>query len=120
MKLLPTVSEIIKKKNKRKRRLQNTLEILKTILKDLGALKIILFGSFARDEIDVYSDLDLLVIMPSNMTGKEWMNLIYETIEVGTGTDIIVYNFEEFNDKRPTSSFLDNIIKNGKVIYEKT
>jgi predicted nucleotidyltransferase len=110
VKLLPTVSEIIEKKNKRKRRLQNTLE----------RLKIILFGSFLRDEIDVYSDLDLLVIMPSNMTGKEWMNLIYETIEVGTGTDIIVYNFEEFNDKRPTSSFLDNIIKNGKVIYEKT
>lgn len=40
-------------------------------LKKLGALKIILFGSLIHGDVDVNSDLDLLVIMPNTKSGKE-------------------------------------------------
>ncbi|MCS7202697.1 MAG: nucleotidyltransferase domain-containing protein [Dictyoglomus sp.] len=40
-------------------------------LKKLGALKIILFGSLVHGDVDVNSDLDLLVIMPNTKSGKE-------------------------------------------------
>lgn len=70
------LKEILQKKEERKAKLQASLNSIVTQLKGIGALKIILFGSLARDDIDVRSDLDLFVLMPSNRTGKEWMNLI--------------------------------------------
>jgi predicted nucleotidyltransferase len=113
------LKEILQKKEERKAKLQASLNSIVTQLKGIGALKIILFGSLAKDEVDVRSDLDLFVLMPPDRTGKEWMNLIYEKIERRIASDIIVYNQKEFREKLPTSSFLQNILK-GKVIYEKT
>ncbi len=43
----------------------------------MGAQKIILFGSLASGDVDVNSDLDLFVLMPSAKTGKEWTDIIY-------------------------------------------
>lgn len=114
------LKKILRRKEKRKDRLQTSLNSIIRQLKDIGALKIILFGSFAKGDIDVYSDLDLFVFMPSTKTGKEWMNLIYENIERRVASDIIVYNQKEFDERLPTSSLLQNIINSGKVVYEKT
>ncbi|AFC99938.1 Nucleotidyltransferase domain protein [Methanocella conradii HZ254] len=87
-------------------------------LKRLGALKIIVFGSFAQDKVDVYSDLDLFVIMPSTRTGKEWMKIVYDSIDRTVESDIIVYNDKEFDEMLPKSTFLQNVVR-GKVVYEK-
>lgn len=114
------LEEILKKKEDRKIKLQTSLDSIVSQLKRFGALKIILFGSFAKGEVDVHSDLDLLVIMPATKSGKEWMKFIYEKVERGCASDIIAYNQEEFEDKLPKSSFLRNILSFGKVIYEKT
>lgn len=108
------------KKEDRKIKLQTSLDSIVSQLKRVGALKIILFGSFAKGEVDVHSDLDLLVIMPATKSGKEWMKIIYEKVERGCASDIIAYNQEEFEDKLPKSSFLRNILSFGKGIYEKT
>ncbi len=112
------LDEILQRKKERKARLQEALESLVSQLKNLGALKIIVFGSFARDQVDVNSDLDLFVLMPSTKTGKEWMDIIYDTVERKVASDIIVYNDEEFRERLPVSTFLQNVVK-GKVVYEK-
>ncbi len=112
------IKDILRKKEARKRKLQESLYSLVRSLKELGAEKIILFGSLARGEVDVNSDIDLFVIMPSFKSGKEWMNLIYGKIEKGVAATIIAYNQEEFSQKLPSSHFLGNILK-GKVVYEK-
>lgn len=114
-----SLQEIRARKEQRKKALQKALKEMTRQLKTLGALKIILFGSFAEGEVDVHSDLDLFVLMPSTKTGKEWMSLIYGNIERGIDSDIIVYNQSEFHKKLPTSSFLQGILK-GRVVYEKT
>ena len=116
---MPTLKEIIKKKTERKKRLQISLDLLIKQLKEHGALKVILFGSMVKDEIDVDSDIDLFVIMPQNKSGKEWMDFIYKSFERGISSDIIVYNKNEFEAKFPTSSFLQDIISSGRIIYEK-
>jgi predicted nucleotidyltransferase len=105
-------------KEKRGAKLQAILNSLVKELGTLGALRIVLFGSFSRGEIDVGSDLDLLVIMPSGKTGKEWRDLIYGTVERTAGVDLIVFNEKEFHENLPRSAFLRNAIK-GKMIYEK-
>jgi len=86
----------------------------------LGALKVYIFGSYVRDEIDVNSDLDLLVIMPSTKTGKEWTSYIYNNVKRDISSDIIVFNDNEFKNQLPTNSFLKNIINSGRLVYEKT
>ena len=105
-------------KKKGEARLQEALESIVGQLKKLGALKIIVFGSFAHDKVDVNSDLDLFVLMPSTRSGKEWLDIVYDTIERSVASDIIVYNDREFRERLPTSAFLQNVIK-GKVVYEK-
>lgn len=112
------LKEILEKKDKRKAELKSRLDSIEKQLIDMGALKIILFGSLVNDETDIHSDLDLLVIMPSIKSGKEWMDFIYENLERGCSSDIIVFTAEEFEKRLPESSFLNEVINTGKVIYE--
>lgn len=112
------IKEIIERKEQRKVRLQKSLDLIVSHLRDMGALKIILFGSLEKGDVDVNSDIDLFVLMPTTKTGKEWMNVIYSTVERKVAANIIVYNEAEFTEKLPSSSFLENVLE-GRVIYEK-
>ncbi|MBD3215096.1 MAG: hypothetical protein GF311_20985 [Candidatus Lokiarchaeota archaeon] len=114
------LASIREEKKKRKNNLQKALNNILNQLKENGALKVFLFGSFNEENIDLYSDLDLLVIMPNSKTTKEWINLIYSTLERRIAMDLVIFNEEDFKNMLPKSSFLDSIIKEGKIIYEKT
>jgi predicted nucleotidyltransferase len=74
------LNEITLKKQAREAKLRSSLAVIINQLKNLGALKIILFGSFSREEVDTHSDFDLLLIMPSSKSGKEWMDIVYDTV----------------------------------------
>jgi len=113
------LQEILRRKAERKARLQAALDSIVSQLKEMGALKVILFGSLADGHVDIWSDLDLFVIMPSTKTGKEWIDLVYDKVERNIAADIIVYNEREFNQRLPQSRFLQHILK-GMVVYEKT
>jgi len=113
------LKEILQKKKEREERLKSSLDSVVRQLGGLGALRIILFGSLAKEDIDVSSDLDLLVIMPPDKSGKEWMRLVYENVDRGVASDILVYNHRELEESLATSSFLRGILDSGKIIYEK-
>ncbi len=113
------LKEILRKKMEREKRLEASMVSITEQLAALGALKVILFGSLATGTVDVYSDLDLLVIMPSTKTGKEWMEIVYGNIEREIDADIIVYNQQEFRERLPSSSFLRHALSYGRVVYEK-
>lgn len=112
------LSQIQGRKERRRVKLQETLDSLLRDLSALGALRIILFGSFARGEVDVSSDLDLLVIMPSERTGRQWRDLIYDKLERTGAVDLIIFSEKELAENLPSSSFLRRAVK-GKVVYEK-
>lgn len=113
------LAQILGRKAERETQLRSSLDSIADQLKAMGALRIVLFGSLAEGEVDVRSDLDLLVIMPLAKSGKEWSRLIYDTVERGVDSDIVVYNQEEFAEMIPASSFLRDVMESGKVIYEK-
>lgn len=113
------LKEILQRKAEREEKLKSSMESITKQLMALDALKVILFGSLARGDVDVYSDLDLFVVMPSTKSGKEWLKLVYENVERGVDTDIIVYNQEELEERLPTSSFLRHVLNCGRVVYEK-
>ncbi|MGQ9720929.1 MAG: nucleotidyltransferase domain-containing protein [Candidatus Jordarchaeum sp.] len=114
------VGKILQNKERRRVTLNSSLNSIINELAKMGALKIILFGSLVKGEVDVYSDLDLLIIMPNSRSGKQWMRLIYGSLSREVASDLIVYNEEEFEEKLPISRFLQSIVNSGRVVYEKT
>lgn len=114
-----TLQKIKFRKDMRKRALERELEKIKKQLVYMGALRIILFGSCAHGNIRSWSDLDIISVMPSTRTGKEWMKKINNEIDREVGCDILAYTMEELEKTIPVSRFLRHALKTGRVIYER-
>ncbi len=103
----------------RRKQLEYALEEIIRKLKEMGALEIIVFGSYVSDTIRRWSDLDVLAVMPSTKSGKEWLKEIYDKVDVGVAADILPFTEEELKIKTETSSFVRYALKTGRVVYEK-
>ena len=115
----PTLRDIRERKAIRKKKLEASLQTIVKQLKQMGALKIVLFGSFAEGDVHSWSDLDIICIMPSTHSGKEWMRRIYDEVDRDVDCDILAYTSEEFEKTLPISRFLRYAIKTGRIIYER-
>jgi predicted nucleotidyltransferase len=114
-----TLERLRSQRAERKRQLENALEEIVQKLKDVGALKIVVFGSYVSGIIRRWSDLDIIVLMPPTMNGKEWFKEIYDKIDARVAADILPFTERELKAKIETSSFIRYALKTGKVIYEK-
>lgn len=105
--------------------MQELTKKIKAIVQDLKAYepqKIILFGSAARGEADTYSDLDIVII---KKTDKPFLKRLVEVVEFlrldSPCADIFVYTPQEFKKmKEEENPFIEQVLKNGKIIYEKS
>ena len=94
---------------------------VRRIVENNNPQKIILFGSYATNNFNEHSDLDLLIIketnLPSHKRGREIRkNLRGLKIPI----DIVVYTPEEIKEwKEERHSFISKILKEGKIIYER-
>jgi predicted nucleotidyltransferase len=113
-----TLRSILERKEQRWKTLERHLPRIVEQLEALGALKVILFGSFVRGDVGLGSDLDLIAIMPSSLSSREWIRKIYAEIERGIACDILAYSEGDLQAMLPTSHFLRHVLKEGKVIYE--
>jgi len=114
-----TLQTIRERKEKRRQLLKNELERISGQLKAMGALRIIVFGSYAEDHVRSNSDLDVIAIMPSTMRGKDWMGKVYSEIDRNVDCDILCYTQEELENLIPVSRFVRRALDTGKVVYEK-
>lgn len=95
-------------------------QIAKRIVQQFHPERIIAFGSYARGEHDLDSDLDLLVVMQTDKAFAE------RTVEVDSifglrdwAMDVVVYTPEEFNQQQHVWGTLAATVKaEGKVLYE--
>ena len=98
------------------------IEFLKTKIVEVGNPdKIILFGSHARGTATEDSDVDLLVIGPSNLPKRD-RELGFRTALSGSGIpyDLIALTPEEVEARlRIRGPFIQEILSTGKVIYER-
>jgi predicted nucleotidyltransferase len=81
---------------------------------------IILYGSVARREAHVESDIDILIISPDKMkTYDKASEIRYELdLKYGTMTTILVYTPEEFEQSLSLGSpFLKEVLKEGQALY---
>ncbi len=110
------VQELINVKRKERiEMLNNELERIREELISLGAVKIILFGSAVRNELGIFSDLDIIAVMKSDLSFIDRVKHVYEIIKPRSA-DILVYTPEELKEERP---FITNALKGSRVIYEK-
>jgi len=82
--------------------------------------KIVLFGSLARNHVHEWSDIDLLVIKQTDKRPIERTMELVRLVQPKVGIDLFVYTPEEYDILlRERYSFLLNILKTGKTVYEK-
>lgn len=98
-------------------RVQKVIECIKKYEPE----KIIIFGSYVRDELDEYSDLDFVVIKSTEKRFLERLIEVGKLIDNELGkVDVFVYTPEEFERMVECENpFIENVLKEGKVIYEK-
>lgn len=78
-------------------KLQAEVQRLTKALVSLGAMKVILFGSLARGRADLFTDIDLLVVMNSDEPFVERVARLYKGVAPEIATDLLVYTPEEFH-----------------------
>ncbi len=109
------------KKLKESREYAKLLEqSIKIILDKLSGRvqKISVFGSYARGRRDLFTDLDILIIMKSQKPFLERTKDIYGLLSLPVDADILCYTPEEM-EKMKKRAFMKNILKQEVVLYEK-
>lgn len=105
----------------RKKSLLEELDrIVEVIKAQYGPEKIVLFGSLAGGEVHEWSDIDLLVIKNTAKRPIERNIELFKLIQPKMGIDFFIYTPEEYEYLlKEKFSFLLNILKTGKTVYEK-
>jgi len=102
----------------------NKEELKKAIVssyKKLNPVKIILFGSWCRDEEDKYSDVDIIVIYETKKRFLDRLEELYLMWDIPVAFDILAYTSLEFEKMlKEENPFIKRINREGEVIYERT
>jgi predicted nucleotidyltransferase len=80
---------------------------------------VVLFGSYARGRRDLFTDLDLLVVVEdSDLDFITRTADLYQRLQPGVDMDLVVYTRQEFEQMRG-GGFVRQALITGKVLYEK-
>lgn len=80
--------------------------------------KVILFGSYNTGRRDLFTDLDILVVMDTEQDFIHRTAELYSQIQADVDLDLLVYTPEEF-ERNQGNRFLRHVLATGKVVYEK-
>ncbi len=97
-------------------RLEAEVQRLVDQLKALGAVQVILFGSLARGQISLFSDIDLLAVFDREQPSHELTRWVYQNIHSREAVDVLAYGRQAFQQVRGRP-FFQKILREGKVLY---
>ena len=105
----------------REKTLKEELDRIVTIIQnEYDPEKIVLFGSLAADAVHEWSDIDLLIIKRTDKRTIERTMELTKLIHPRVGIDLFIYTPEEIDLLlKEHYTFLVNILKSGKTVYEK-
>jgi len=101
------------------RRIQRKIDQILAALRPYEPERIYLFGSAAFGEADALSDIDVVVIMRSELSFLDRLRQVGRSLpaEVG-GIDILVYTPDEFASmQREGNAFAEMVTEEGRLIY---
>lgn len=112
-------TELEKKRQAYVKKLEESLNHLVQVLSAMPEVeRIVLFGSYARGRRDLLTDLDVLVVMRTDLPSLERSKLLYQILALPVDLDLLCYTPEEMT-RMGGSPFLRAILKEGIVVYEK-
>lgn len=111
--------ELHKRKLRHMRLLEVELDRIRQELIEMGAHKILLFGSAAQGarELGLNSDLDLVVVLDSQEDFLTRIRTVYQKVKPRTAIDILVYTPCEYVKIKETSPFMTAAIEKGRILY---
>lgn len=108
---------------------KNTINNITTLLKSVEPEKIILFGSYAKENQTHYSDLDILVVTNSDFMPKNYSERMSVVLPItklireyrkNIPIDLLVYTKPMYSQFLSYDSLMAKEIKNhGIILYEK-
>ena len=96
-------------------------DIVNQILKVTQPEKIVLFGSYARNEAIAVSDIDILIIQSSDLPRyKRSIPVRLALRGLFPSKDIVIYTPEEVKEwESASTSFIASALREGRVLYER-
>ena len=82
--------------------------------------KIILFWSIARDDWDEESDVDIIIVYETDKRFLDRLKELYMGWDIPKAVDILAYTPTEFTEMLSDNYFLQDAIKDGEMIYERS
>ena len=94
--------------------------MVRRIVEASSPQRIVLFGSYARNEADPESDVDLLILFPDLVDRHEMTLRLYSRLVGSTlPKDMVIATSEEFDRyKEVTNCIFWVAARQGRVIYE--
>jgi predicted nucleotidyltransferase len=80
--------------------------------------RVILFGSYAAGRRDLFTDLDILVVMDSQLDFVARNADLARRLRVGVALDLLVYTPQEL-ERMCDRPFMHRALQTGKVLYER-
>jgi predicted nucleotidyltransferase len=111
---------MIKGQERRRRLIEEDMARIVEALEPLKPEKVLVFGSCARGDFHEGSDIDLLVVMPTDERFLERIGRVQEAICTKLPVQVVVYTPEEFETLlRQSNAFVSQAVTEGQVIYER-
>jgi predicted nucleotidyltransferase len=85
---------------------------------DPAVRKVILFGSAARGQACTTSDLDLIVVMRTDLPFIERYGPVWRRTKPVIAVDLLVYTPQEFEQLVQNRPFIRSAVHEGKVLYD--
>jgi len=94
-------------------------EIVERIVEEVHPMRIILFGSVARDEQSIESDVDLLVVMPEGIHKRQTAQMLYRKLRgLPVPVDIVVTTEADLNREKDNPGLIyRTILQEGRELY---
>jgi hypothetical protein len=90
------------------------------VVKNLNPYLVVLFGSFATNNINEGSDIDILVVAEFQESFLDRIAKLMNINKFGIPIEPVGYTLEEFRDmKRRKNAFILEVMKKGKVMYRR-
>ena len=82
--------------------------------------KIILFGSAASGSWDEESDVDIIIVYSTDKSFLNRLKELYQSWSIPKAVDILAYTPSEFLEMASSNYFIQDAVKEGELIYERS
>lgn len=89
---------------------------LPRLLRRRGVREAYLFGSWARGDADGLSDIDLIIVAPSERPFVDRFRDYPELLRAPTGIDLLIYTPEEFARERRLNRFVRHVLREAQRV----